>query len=59
MNTAVKINKGLATTDMIIEAKQAQENLQKTGLHITLNELNEWRDKLKTNPHAPAPKAHK
>ncbi|MBQ9725694.1 MAG: hypothetical protein IJV56_10235 [Neisseriaceae bacterium] len=59
MNTAVKINKGLATTDMIIEAKQAKENLQKTGLHITLAELKEWRDKLKTNPNAPAPQAHK
>ena len=58
MNTALKMDKGLATTDMIIEAKQAQKNLQETGLHITLAELQQWRNQLKNNPNAPAPKPY-
>ena len=41
MNVALKYD-GLATRDMIREAAEAEQNYQKTGKHITLEELKEW-----------------
>lgn len=38
MNVALKYD-GLATRDMIREAAEAEQNYQKTGKHITLEEL--------------------
>ncbi|MBR5674987.1 MAG: hypothetical protein IKX14_00920 [Neisseriaceae bacterium] len=59
MNTAVKIPQGLATSDMVREAMLAEQKWQQTGLHITLSELKQWKEQLKSNPNAPLPKPHK
>ncbi|MBP3194056.1 MAG: hypothetical protein J6M05_00090 [Cardiobacteriaceae bacterium] len=59
MNTPTKTKTGLATPDMLKDAAKAEKNLQQTGLHITLEELQNWRDKLKNHPQVSSPKPHK
>lgn len=58
MNTAVEISQGLATSDMVREAMLAEQKWQQTGLHITLSELQQWKEQLKINLQTPMPKPH-
>lgn len=57
MNVALKYD-GLATRDMIREAAEAERNYQKTGKHITLEELKEWATAIQKNPNAKMPECH-
>ena len=57
MNGALKYD-GLATRDMIREAAEAEQNYQKTGKHITLEELKEWATAIQKNPNAKMPECH-
>ncbi|WP_281785416.1 MULTISPECIES: hypothetical protein [Neisseriaceae] len=57
MNVALKYD-GLATRDMIREAAEAEQNYQKTGKHITLEELKEWATAIQKNPNAKMPECH-
>jgi hypothetical protein len=57
MNVALKYD-GLATRDMIREAAEAEQNYQKTGKHITLEELKEWATAIQNNPNAKMPECH-
>ena len=57
MNVALKYD-GLATRDMIREAAEAEQNYQKTGKHITLEELKEWTTAIQKNPNAKMPECH-
>ena len=40
------------------EALDSLEHYERTGLHITLEELEEWVERLETDPHAPMPECH-
>ena len=40
------------------EALEAERDYQRTGLHITLDELFDWFDKLDADPRAPLPPCH-
>ena len=57
MNVALKYD-GLATRDMIREAAEAEQNYQKTGKHITIEELKEWATAIQKNPNAKMPECH-
>ncbi len=57
MNVALKYD-GLATRDMIREAAEAEQNYQKTGKHITLEELKEWATAIQKTPNAKMPECH-
>ena len=57
MNVALKYD-GLATRDMIREAAEAEQNYQKTGKHITLEELKEWATAIQKNHNAKMPECH-
>lgn len=57
MNVALKYD-GLATRDMIREEAEAEQNYQKTGKHITLEELKEWATAIQKNPNAKMPECH-
>ena len=57
MNVALKYD-GLATRDMIREAAEAEQNYQKTGKHITLEELKECATAIQKNPNAKMPECH-
>lgn len=57
MNVALKYD-GLATRDMIREAAEAEQNYQKTGKHITLEELKEWATAIQKNPNAKMHECH-
>ena len=57
MNVALKYD-GLATRDMIREAAEAEQNYQKTGKHITLEERKEWATAIQNNPNEERPECH-
>lgn len=40
------------------EAEISLEHYEKTGLHITLDEVKQWAKELKTNKEAKLPKCH-
>lgn len=40
------------------EGIESLREYRRTGLHITLEELEEWVEKLKTDPHTPMPECH-
>ena len=41
------------------EALEAEREYERTGLHITLDELFAWFDRLDTEPDAPLPPCHR
>ncbi|MBR6026771.1 MAG: hypothetical protein IK065_04150 [Neisseriaceae bacterium] len=60
MNTALKNEPpSLATDDMVLEAKLAKQHFEQTGLHIRLQELQQWVEELRHNPDEPMPQTHR
>lgn len=43
---------------MLAEAVQSWNEYQDTGLHVTLDELEGWAERLDSDPDAPLPECH-
>ena len=48
-----------AWADFEDQAVRSYEQMQTTGMHVTLDEMRAWSKELKTNPNASLPLCHK
>ncbi len=53
------VRKEEARQNLINAAESSFDHYKETGLHITLEELSTWVDKIQENPDAPIPACHR